>query len=188
MKAKELAPASFIEKIIASILLFVRGPLFLSLVSLALLLLLIPAARATLLKGEIAVSTQSPPNSFPDSFKGAWHCVTTVVDSAVSGINVGDTMQSEVKFVRQTDGRVVALWRQPGWSDGRQTILALNDHEAALMRVNYCVCDGQWSACSHDHYVQCDSYRMTAKSRVEQLYAGQYLGSYTTSSVLYRLD
>jgi hypothetical protein len=241
----------FLARMLRGSLALVRGPLFLSFVSLSLLLI-IPAAQATLLKGFVSADGQAggapPPgqtqpqasvadnqsavpvmpadcaqaatgespaqvmpespaeaamhrraanlqsalaaNSFPASFEGAWRCVTTVVGSGVTTVSVGQTMQSEVHFLPQSDGRVVAQWRQPGWTEGHEQISALSDHEAALTRVNYYVndSDGQWSACSHDHYLQVATDRMVANSRVEQFDAGQYLGSYTTRSVLYRLN
>jgi hypothetical protein len=251
--------------VIGHCLALVRGPFFLSAISLSLLLI-IPAAQATLLKGYISSGTastqtadgshssapvaestaatsegqaaaagqapapglvnddsnkaadnrvgkseapvlESPAesamhrriahlqsvlsaNSFPTSFEGAWHCVTTVVGSGVTTVPVGQMVQSEVHFLPAADGRVVAEWHQPGWTEGREQISALSDHEASLTRTNYYVSQGagEWAACSHDHYLQVGTNRMVASSRVEQFDGEQFLGSYTTRSVLYRLS
>jgi hypothetical protein len=149
-----------------------------------------PATQATLLKGYVSADGHLAANSFPVSFEGVWRCVTTVVGSGVTKVPVGETMQSEVQFLPQSDGRVLAQWREPGWTEGQEQISALSDHEVALTRVNHYVddSDGQWSARSQDHYLQVGTDRMLANSRVEQFDEGQYLGSYTTRSVLYRLN
>jgi len=79
--------------------------------------------------------TQS--DSFPPSFAGAWKCVTVVVDSAVDTVAVGQRVESKVRFMAQPDGRVLAKWQQPGWTEASEQITRVSDREAALDRTNY---------------------------------------------------
>jgi len=227
-----------------------RGPFFLSLISLSLLLV-IPAAQATLLKGYIstteeagtsaqteatgtprvpglvedAADTQSAApvqaqtaepseavaspaeaamrrrvaglqgaitqsDSFPPSFAGAWKCVTVVVDSAVDTVAVGQRVESKVRFMAQPDGRVLAKWQQPGWTEASEQITRVSDREAALDRTNYFVNHGEggWAARSRDHYKEIDPNRIAAYSDVEQFMSGQFMGRYQTRSMLYRVN
>lgn len=127
-------------------------------------------------------------DSFPSSFAGAWNCVTVVVDSAVGTVPAGEQINSQVAFIHTDDGRVVAKWEQPGWTEARASITPVSDHEASLDRTNYYVQgrNGAWAAHSEDHYVQIDANRMSATSFVDQYIDGQYLGRYRTRSMLYR--
>jgi hypothetical protein len=228
----------------------VRGPFFLSVISLSLLLV-IPAAQATLLKGYIstsddtqgtaeAASAEAPrvpglvedapdnqsassvqtnnlaatdavaspaeaamrqrvaglqgaitqSDSFPPSFAGAWKCVTVVVGSAVDTVSVGQRVESQVRFMAQPDGRVVAKWQQPGWTEAAERITRVNEREAALDRTNYFINHGEggWAAHSTDHYTEIAPNRISAYSNVEQFASGQYMGRYQTRSMLYRVN
>jgi hypothetical protein len=130
-------------------------------------------------------------DSFPVSFSGAWRVVTVVTGSAVPTVPVGERIESQVSFARQGDGRILARWQQAGWNDAQEHVTAMSDHEAALDRTNYYVeqgVAGEWSARSHDHYLQVDADRMVASSEVEQFIAGQYMGRYETRSTLYRVN
>ncbi len=199
-----------------------RGPWFSSIIS-VILLLTIPAAQATLLKGyahtdmfgpvaapadDINTSNQPapqgeqaqqamPPNlskdpdSFPVSFAGTWRCVTVVVSSALPSVPVGETIESAVSFIRQPDGRILALWEQPGWTEAQQKVQPVSENEASLERTNYFLepgAGGQWAAHSRDHYLRLDNNRMQAESRVDQFVGGQFMGRYETRSMLYRLN
>ncbi|HEY9789992.1 MAG TPA: hypothetical protein V6D22_06320 [Candidatus Obscuribacterales bacterium] len=130
-------------------------------------------------------------DSFPASFAGSWRVVTVVTGSAVPTVPVGERIVSQVSFARQTDGRILARWQQPGWNDAQERVTAMNDHEAALDRTNYFEeqgVSGEWSARSHDHYLQVGTDRMVASSEVEQFIAGTYMGRYQTRSTLYRVN
>lgn len=235
------------NKFLNTILVLVRGPMFLSVCSFILLLITIPA-QSTVLRGylnatdttpeaqtevqatqpdtsvagppepltearpatvqleQVAMAARTAPiaspesrqsalqqamlstDSFPSSFAGAWNVVTVVVDSAVGTVPTGEQINSQVAFVHTDDGRVVAKWEQPGWTEARARITPVNEREASLDRTNYYVPgrNGAWAAHSEDHYVQIDANRMSATSFVDQYIDGQYLGRYRTRSMLYR--
>lgn len=217
-----------IQNLINGTLAFVRGPFFLSVISVVLLAITVPA-QATLLRGYLQTGPQpseelstveatdsaefdndviipkrltSPEatrlhramiaeNSFPPAFAGLWKCVTVVVDSAVSSIPVGQRVESAVNFVRTNDGRVVAHWEQPGWTEARANVVPLSDNEVSLERTNYYVTHGPsagWAAHSRDRYLQIDANRIAASSNVEQFIDGKFLGQYETKSMLYRVS
>lgn len=243
----------------SSVLIFVRGPFFLSVISLVLLLITIPA-QATLLKGyltedaagasaggkadvslavqhenstEALAPNELPPglapgqaraaslppglagvgvsdsqddmesrasglqkalltvDSFPQSFAGAWRCVTVVVNSSVNFIPVGQRVQSQVAFVKRKDGKVVAHWDQAGWTESNVNITPVSEQEASLERTNYLLKHGaqsNWAARSRDHYLKLDADRIAAESSIDQYMDGQLLGQYQTRSMLYRLQ
>jgi hypothetical protein len=216
-------------------LTFVRGPLFLSILSVVLLALTIPA-QATLLRGYLqdssvpvagedvqsdsialdAVGAEASgtrylaqpaveavqkeatklhramiaDNSFPLTFAGMWKCVTVVVDSAVSSVPVGQRVESSVNFVQTNDGRVVARWEQPGWTEAQSSVVPLSQNEVSLERTNYFTQRGanQWAAHSRDRYLQLDQNRIAASSQVEQFIGGEFAGRYQTKSMLYRVS
>lgn len=134
-------------------------------------------------------------NSFPTGYLGSYHCVTTVVDSAVSAVGgipavtVGQTMLSDVAFVKQPDGRIVAKWNQPGWTESQASITTFSKTDARVDRTNYYVADGMeqsWAARSRDQFSQTDRDSIVAKSYVDQYVDGQFAGRYHTTSVLHK--
>lgn len=130
-------------------------------------------------------------DSLPVSFEGAWKCVTVVVDSAVDTVPVGERVESQVAFVPQYDGRIVARWNQTGWTEAHANINTVSNVEASMERTNYYLNhglgNGSWAARSQDHYIQIDANRIAATSSVHQYVGGRYLGEYRTRSMLYRL-
>ena len=147
------------------------------------------------ISGAAEIRAQEVPlaNSFPAAYQGAWHCVTTVVDSAVAAVGgvpavtVGQTMLSDVAFVKQPDGRIVAKWNQPGWTESQATITTFSKTDARVDRTNYYVAEGMeqsWAARSRDQFSQTDRDSMVAKSYVDQYVDGQFAGRYHTTSVL----
>ncbi len=130
-------------------------------------------------------------NSFPQTFAGVWKCVTVVVDSAVSSIPIGQRVESAVNFVQTRDGRVVARWEQPGWTETQASVVPVSTNEASLERINYFMEQGiqrGWAAHSRDKYLQIDANRIAASSQVEQFINGSFLGHYQTKSMLYRMS
>jgi hypothetical protein len=129
-------------------------------------------------------------DSFPRSFVGYYRSVTLVVDSGVTSVPVGQRVESQVGFLPQRDGRIVARWDQPGWTEAQENIMPVSDHEAELERTNYFIEQGPngWAAHSHDHYLKIDDNRIAASSEVEQYIDGRYLGKYATKSMLYKLN
>lgn len=161
-------------------------------------------AQATILHGYLEEQTQPAPvqvdstsgasetplpNSYPSGYQGSWHCITTVSDSGVASIPAGQTMLSDVNFVRQADGRIVANWMQPGWTESQATVTAFSNTEARVDRTNYFVCkdlDQSWAARSRDQFSQTSRESITAKSYVDQYVDGQFIGRYRTTSVLHK--
>lgn len=205
-----------IKAILNATLVFVRGPAFLSIISLVLLAATIPA-QAALLRGylqqgpaatassgedfqsdSIGIAPEATKlhramiadNSFPQAFAGAWKCITVVVDSAVSSIPIGHRVESAVNFVQTNDGRVVARWEQPGWTEAQSSVVPVSDNEVSLERTNYYMEHGAtaWAAHSKDRYLQIDANRIAASSQVEQFIGGRFLGQYQTKSMLYRVS
>ncbi len=130
-------------------------------------------------------------NSFPQTFAGAWKCITVVVDSAVGSIPIGQRVESAVNFVQTRDGRVVARWEQPGWTETQTNVVPVSANEANLERINYFREQGiqrGWAAHSRDRYLQLDANRIAASSQVEQFINGSFLGHYQTKSMLYRMS
>jgi hypothetical protein len=127
------------------------------------------------------------PNSYPSGYQGSWHCMTTVVDSGVAAIPAGQVMLSDVNFARQADGRVVANWTQPGWTESQASVTSFSQTEARVDRTNYFVAKDQeqsWAARSRDQFTQTNRESITAKSYVDQYVDGQFVGRYRTTSVL----
>lgn len=134
--------------------------------------------------------TAPPPNSFPISFAGRWQCVTKVIDSAVQTVGVGTELVSEVFFVELNDGRVVARWVQPGWTETQASALSWSSREAQTDRTSYYFgegTNGAWASRSRDHFLQNGPDRLECKSYIDQYMNGRYLGRYRTISVLTRL-
>lgn len=131
-----------------------------------------------------------PPNSFPVNYSGRWQCVTRVVDSAVQTIGVGTEVVSEVCFAEVSDGRVVARWLQPGWTETQASAMSWSAREAQTDRTSYYFGEGMngaWASRSRDHFLQVSPDRLECKSYVDQYIDGQYLGRYRTISVLTRI-
>lgn len=244
--------ASVFKKVLNATLTFVRGPMFLSVLSVVLLAVTIPA-QATLLRGylqqsaqqsaakggedvasnsiadsavgaeasgtsyvspqELATyvapqqlpgmeqSAQAAPvearqlhramllqDSFPPAFAGVWKVVTVVVDSAVASVPVGQRIESAVAFQQARDGRVVARWEQPGWTEANESVTPMSQNEVAMERTNYYKGGGAWAAHSRDRYLQLDANRIAADSSVEQFVNGDFVGRYQTKSMLYRMS
>lgn len=113
--------------------------------------------------------------------------MTTVVDSGVAAIPAGQVMLSDVNFARQADGRVVANWTQPGWTESQASVTSFSQTEARVDRTNYFVAKDQeqsWAARSRDQFTQTNRESITAKSYVDQYVDGQFVGRYRTTSVL----
>lgn len=128
-------------------------------------------------------------DSLPAGFEGSWQCVTVVTESAVPSVPSGQKMVSDVQFVRKGDGRVVANWNQPGWTETQSSILTWSAAEGQVDRTNYFYgekMNGAWAARSRDKFTQLDPDRIVAQSYVDQYIDGHYLGRYRTKSVLLR--
>jgi hypothetical protein len=130
-------------------------------------------------------------NSFPASFEGAWRCVTVVIDSAIPTVRVGERIESQVAFLPQNDGRIVAHWNQTGWGETAEAINSVSNVEANMERTNYYFERDRstgWAARSRDHYLQISQNKIAADSDVDQFVGGQFLGQYRTKSMLFRLE
>lgn len=197
-----------------TLLTVLRGPLLLYAISCVLLIAAVPA-EAVLLQGYLqdeqssgqelvpVASEIAPPaasfsldstlarDSFPNSFAGTWKCLTVVIDSAVASVEIGSRLESQVEFSRGEDGKVLAHWSQPGWTEAAMSVTALNDHEADLNRTNMYVLpaagNSSWTAKSSDHYLQFEADQIAAVSSVDQFVNGEYLGRYRTKSLLVRI-
>lgn len=136
------------------------------------------------------VQLKPPPNSFPANYSGRWQCVTKVVDSAVETVAVGTEMVSEVCFVEVPDGRVVARWVQPGWSETQASAMSWSSREAQTDRTSYYFgegMNGSWASRSRDHFMQVGQDKLECKSYVDQYMDGRYIGRYRTISTLTRV-
>ena len=130
-------------------------------------------------------------NSFPSSFAGTWRCETTVVDSGVSTILPGQKSVSEISFKHVQDGRTLASWAQPGWTEAEASQVSFSTEKARVDRTNYYWGDGvqgAWAARSRDDFTRVSDNRMISKSYIDQYVDGQFVGRYRTTSVLYRLS
>ena len=128
-------------------------------------------------------------NSYPASYEGSWHCLTTVVDSGVPTIIVGQVMASDVNFNKTSDGKVTATWMQPGWTESQASVTTFSNTDARVDRTNYYIADGMdksWAARSRDQFSQTTSDAIVAKSYVDQYIDGQFVGRYRTTSVLHK--
>jgi hypothetical protein len=162
------------------------------------------AAEATLLQGHVehatatattsaySTSVQTRDNSqesFPAAYEGSWHCVTTVTDSDVSQVAPGTVTECDIEFKRAQDGRILAHWSQPGWTEAQSSITAFSANEAQLDRTAYFWADGAggaWAARSRDQFSLTASSLIVSNSYIDQYVDGQYLGRYRTNSVLHR--
>ncbi len=128
-------------------------------------------------------------DSLPATYEGSWRCATVVTDSQVTAVPVGQRMMSDVEFVRKPDGRIVASWVQPGWTETQSSILTWSPTEGQVDRTNYYYgekMNGAWAARSRDKFAQIDHNRITSSSYIDQYIDGHYLGRYRTKSVLVR--
>jgi hypothetical protein len=161
------------------------------------------SANATILHGYLehqdATTTQSDPtsgaqevpvaNSYPDGYQGSWHCVTTVIDSGVQTVAAGQIMTSDVNFAKVPDGRIVAKWSQPGWTETQASITRFSPTDARVDRTNYYTAEGMensWAARSRDQFSLTDTQTIVAQSYVDQYIDGQFVGRYRTKSVLHK--
>lgn len=138
---------------------------------------------------KLSASTLS--NSFPVSFSGIWRCETTVVDSGVSTILPGQKSISEISFKHAPDGRTVASWAQPGWTEAEASPVSFSQEKARVDRTNYYWGDGvqgAWAARSRDDFTRVSDSQMISKSYIDQYVDGQFVGRYRTTSVLYRVS
>lgn len=140
---------------------------------------------------EQKLSISSIPNSFPYSFAGIWRCETTVVDSGVTTILPGQKSISEISFKHSPDGRTVASWAQPGWTEAEASQVSFSAEKARVDRTNYYWGDGvkgAWAARSRDDFTRVSDNQMISKSYIDQYIDGQFVGRYRTTSVLYRIS
>jgi len=139
---------------------------------------------------EQKLSTAIVSNSFPSSYAGKWRCETTVVDSGVSTILPGQKSVSEISFKHVPDGRTLASWTQPGWTESEANPISFSSEKARVDRTNYYWGDGvqgAWAARSRDDFTRVSDNRMISKSYIDQYIDGQFVGRYRTASVLYRI-
>ena len=169
----------------------------------------VPAEAATLLRGYVNDTNISEPNqlvnkarngsetavvrsdSFPVDLQGAWQCVTVVVDSLVESVPLGHKVMSRVDFVRADDGRVVARFAQPGWTEAQSSVTAFSNTQYQMDKTNYYYGDhtaGAWAARSRDRYQLLEQNRMIAESEVDQYVDGRYAGRYRTRSTMIRMN
>lgn len=148
-------------------------------------------SQPTVSVSEHKLSVSSIPNSFPATFAGIWRCETTVVDSGVSTILPGQKSVSEISFKHAPDGRTVASWAQPGWTEAEASQVSFSAEKARVDRTNYYWADGvqgAWAARSRDDFTRVSENQMISKSYIDQYIDGQYVGRYRTTSVLYRIS
>ncbi len=129
-------------------------------------------------------------NTFPRSFEGTWKCETLVTESGVDTVMAGSKLVSDVQFARTADGRIVARWNQPGWTETQANAMTFNAKEARVDRTSYYYgegVNGAWAARSRDHFVQIGPDTIAVKSYVDQYIDGQYVGRYRTASMLHRI-
>lgn len=138
-----------------------------------------------------ASAAVSRTDSFPVDVQGSWQCVTVVVDSLVDTVPVGQKIVSRMDFVRVDDGRVVARFKQAGWTEAQESVTAVSSTQYQLDKTNYFYGDragGAWAARSRDRYQLLEKNRMIAESEVDQYINGRYVGRYRTRSTLVRFD
>jgi hypothetical protein len=130
-------------------------------------------------------------DSFPVGVAGSWQCVTLVTDSLVETVSAGQKIVSRMDFVKTNDGRVVARFQQPGWTEAQESVTAFSPTQYQMDKTNYYYGDhanGAWAARSRDHYQLVERNRMIAESEIDQYINGRYVGRYHTRSTLFRLD
>ncbi len=143
-----------------------------------------PQALATNLKAEIT-------DTFPSSYVGTWHCVTTVTDSALQLVAPGTVTECDIVFKRNPQGKVDVRWTQPGWTEAQSSISCFSTTQARLDRTAYYWADGAggaWAARSQDNFTLTSDKVMMSSSSVDQYLDGLYLGRYRTSSMLTKAD
>jgi hypothetical protein len=143
-----------------------------------------PHAVVTSIKAEIA-------DSFPSSYEGTWHCVTTVIDSALQLVAPGTVTECDIEFKRNAQGKVAVHWTQPGWTESQSSVSRFSTTQARLDRTAYYWADGAggaWAARSQDNFTLNSDRVMISSSSVDQYLDGLYLGRYRTSSVLTKAD
>lgn len=131
------------------------------------------------------------PDSFPNEMQGGWQCVTVVIDSLVDSVPVGQKMVSRVDFVKTKDGRVVARFLQPGWTEAQESVSTMGTNKYQVDKTNYYYgpnSNGSWAARSRDRYQILEKNRMITESEVDQYADGCYMGRYRTRSTLVRLN
>ena len=139
----------------------------------------------------VDISVVARRDSFPQDVQGSWQCVTVVVDSLVDTVSVGQKIVSRMDFVRANDGRVVARFLQPGWTEAQETVTAFSPTRYQMDKTNYFYSDhvnGAWAARSRDSYQLVERNRMVADSEIDQYINGRYIGRYRTHSTLLRMD
>lgn len=150
-------------------------------------------AQAAVLQGHVEEATlgaqvqQQLPESFPNAYQGNWHCVTTVIDSAVPTVAPGVVTQCDIEFKRNVDGRLTAHWMQQGWTESQSSVTCFSATAARLDRTSYYwgeTTTGAWAARSRDDFEMLPNNTIIAKSYVDQYIDGQYVGRYRTNSIL----
>jgi hypothetical protein len=123
------------------------------------------------------------------AFKGLWSCLTQVTSSNIEGIYTGVEATSCVRFVNSDDGSIVAAWAQDGWSNSCAPLTLVSCEEASISRANIGLGENAgYREESFDHYLRTGPTEMVVVSRV-RMYAGDsYAGTYTTRSILRRIE
>lgn len=130
------------------------------------------------------------PNTFPQTYQGAWSCETTVTESTIPTVLPGSQIRSEISFYQTADGRTQARYNQPGWVNNKSLAVTFNGTEAKADRTSYYFGEnsqGSWAARTRDQFKQEDANTITAKSYVDQYIEGQYVGRYRSVSILHRM-
>lgn len=128
-----------------------------------------------------------PSTSFPVTFTGQWRCESLVVSSAVPDVVPGQRMISQVDFVKSPQGSVSMSWAQSGWTSTLTGLRVKGEKQATASRVNQYM-TGNWTAKSKDRYAQVSENQLVAESNVDQYRDGQFVGTYRTQSILYRVE
>ena len=129
-------------------------------------------------------------DSFAPELQGTWECVSTVIDSLVDTVQPGQQVVSRLNFVKVDDGRIMARFQQPGWTETQASVTANSTASYVMDKTNYFYGDqtnGGWAARSRDHYQVVDMNKMVSESEVDQYVGGQYVGRYRTRSLLVRI-
>ena len=175
-----------------------RRQLVLAALLLTLVVSVAPDASARFLHGYLkkdkpqagtADGAQAPTASFPSTYEGLWRCQSTVIDSQINVVPTGHKLTSVIRFVRNSNGKLVAQWVQPGWNETQTSVQKFSESEAKLERTNIYSGDGNsnWAARSQDVFTQIDDATMVAQSEVDQYMDGLYIGRYRTESILSRI-
>lgn len=141
-------------------------------------------------KTEMVKPSVLNPNTFPQTYQGAWSCETTVTESTIPTVLPGSQIRSEISFYQTADGRTQARYNQPGWVNNKSLAVTFNGTEAKADRTSYYFGEnsqGSWAARTRDQFKQEDANTITAKSYVDQYIEGQYVGRYRSVSILHRM-